>query len=281
MAITVPRRRPKDPEGRMPLRAHLAELRNRLVKAGLAIIVGAVAGWFVYDFLFEALQRPLELAAEATGTDIKLNFTDPTSPFNLQLKLSVYVGVVLASPVWLYQLWAFILPGLTKKERGYALGFSFFAVLLFLGGLGLAWMILPNALEFFAGFVPEGSVAFNTIDAYFSFVTRLMLSFGVAFVVPLILVGTNLMGMLSAHQMAKGWRVAVFLCFLFAAMASPTAEVSMMFLLALPMVFLYLVAVGVAWFVDRRRAKAGDRALADGEASEIDAPEAIDRPDAL
>jgi sec-independent protein translocase protein TatC len=280
MAITVARRRPKDPEGRMPLRAHLTELRNRLVKAGLAIIAGAVLGWFVYDVLYEALQHPLQEAAEQTGTDIKLNFVDPTSAFNLHLKLSVYVGIVLASPIWLYQLWAFILPGLTKRERNYALGFSFVAVLLFLGGIGLAWMILPNALEFFAGFVPDGSVAFNTVDSYMSFVTRLLLSFGIAFVVPLVLVGTNLMGMISARAMARGWRVAVFTCFLFAAMASPTAEVSMMFLLALPMVFLYLVAVGVAVFVDRRRAKAAAR-LADDEASPIETPDAIDRPEAL
>lgn len=264
----------------MPLRAHLAELRNRLVKAGIAIVLGAVGGWFLYDFLFQALQHPLEEAAAATGTDIKLNFTDPTSPFNLQLKLAMYVGVVVASPVWLYQLWAFILPGLTKKERNYALGFSFFAVLLFLGGLGLAWLTLPNALEFFAGFVPDGSVAFNTIDAYFSFVTRLMLAFGISCVVPLVLVGLNMMGLMSAMSMAKGWRVAVFVCFLFAAIASPTAEVSMMFLLATPMIVLYLVALGVAFFVDWRRAKR-DARLADEEASAVEAPEAIDGPDAI
>jgi sec-independent protein translocase protein TatC len=280
MAITVPKRRPKDPDGRMPLRAHLAELRSRLVKAGLAVIVGAVAGWFVYDRLFEALQRPIELAAEQTGTAIDLNFGDLTSAFNTQLKLAVYVGIVLSSPVWLYQLWAFILPGLTKRERNYAIAFSFVAVVLFLGGISLAWMILPNAVEFFAGFVPDGAVAFNSVDTYLAFVTRLMLSFGVAFVVPLVLVGMNMMGMVSALALAKGWRVAVFLCFLFAAMASPTAEVSMMFLLALPMVVLYLLALGVAWFVDRRRGRRRDT-LADDEASLIEAPEMIDRPEAL
>jgi sec-independent protein translocase protein TatC len=281
MAITVPRRRPKDPEGRMPLRAHLAELRNRLVKAGLAIIVGAVLGWFVYDWLYVQLQQPLIDAAKANNVPLTINFPDITSAFNLHLKLAVYVGIVLASPVWLFQLWAFILPGLTRRERNYAFGFAFFAVLLFNGGIALAWMILPNAVDFFAGFVPDGSSAFNTADGYIGFVTRLLLTFGVAFVVPLVLVGMNMIGMISAMTMAKGWRIAVFLCFLFAAMASPTAEVSMMFLLALPMVFLYLVAVGVAWFVDRRRARAADRAVGDGEASEVERPEAIERPDAL
>jgi sec-independent protein translocase protein TatC len=280
MAITTPRRPSRDPEGRMPLRAHLSELRNRLVKAGIAIILGAVVGWFLYDFLYEALQHPLDVAAAETGTDVKPNFTDPTGAFNLQLKLAMYTGIVVASPVWLYQLWAFILPGLTKKERNYALGFSFAAVVLFLGGLGLAWMVLPNAMVFFAGFVPEGSVSYNTVDAYFSFVTRLLLSFGAAFVVPLVLVGMNMMGMVSAVALAKGWRIAVFTCFLFAAMASPTAEVSMMFLLALPMIALYLVALGVAWFVDRRRARRVDN-LDEDEASDIDAPEAIAGPEEL
>ncbi len=141
-------------------------------------------------------------------------------------------------------------------------------------------MVLPNALTFFSDFVPAGSVAYNTVDGYFSFVTRLMLSFGVAFVVPLLLVGLNMAGMVSARTLAKGWRVAVFLCFLGAAMASPTAEVSMMFLLALPMVALYLIAVAVAWYVDRRRARRVEE-LADDEASDIEAPEAIDRPEAL
>jgi len=264
----------------MPLRAHLSELRNRLVKAGIAIILGAILGWFLYKFLYDALQHPLKVASAETGTEVKLNFTDPTGAFNLQLKLAMYTGIVVASPVWLYQLWAFILPGLTKKERNYALGFSFAAVILFLGGLGLAWMVLPNAMVFFAGFVPDGSVSFNTVDAYFSFVTRLLLSFGISFVVPLVLVGMNMMGMVSSRALAKGWRVAVFTCFLFAAMASPTAEVSMMFLLALPMIGLYLVALGVAWFVDRRRARRAD-ALGEDEASEIDAPEAVDGPEQL
>jgi sec-independent protein translocase protein TatC len=280
MAITTPRRRPKDPEGRMPLRAHLAELRSRFVKAGIAIVLGAIAGWFVYDWLYAQLQQPLIDAAKANGVPLNINFQDITSAFNLQLKLSVYVGIVLSSPVWLYQLWAFILPGLTKKERNYALGFSLVAVLLFVGGIGLAWLILPNAVDFFASFVTEGSSAFTTADGYIGFVTRLMLSFGVAFVVPLVLVGMNMIGMVSAHTLAKGWRVAVFTCFLFAAMASPTAEVSMMFLLALPMVALYLLAVGVAWFVDRRRTRALER-LADDQASLIEAPEAIDGPEAL
>lgn len=275
----------------MPLRAHLSELRNRLVKAGLAIIVGSVAGWFLYQpdkhpflvdalpFLknhgvFDLLQAPLE------GTRVKLNITDLTAGFNLQLKIAVYTGIVLTCPVWIYQLWAFILPGLTKKERNYAIGFAFAGVVLFLGGIGLAAMVLPNAVEFFAGFVPDDAEAFNSIEGYFGFVTRLLLGFGVAFIVPLILVGMNMMGMVSAHTLAKGWRVAVFLCFLGAAMASPTAEVSMMFLIALPMIALYLVALGVAWFVDRRRARRAD-ALGEDEASEIDAPEAIDGPERL
>jgi sec-independent protein translocase protein TatC len=270
----------------MPLRAHLAELRNRIVKSGVAIIIAAVVGWYLYPYLYDALQRPLTVAAQRHGVQAQINFTEILAPFNLRLKLAVYLGIVLASPVWLYQVWAFIVPGLTKREKRTALAFVATAVPLFLAGLGLAWLILPNAVSFFTEFVPKDSSAFTSADAYFGFVTRLMLSFGAAFVIPLILVALNFAGVISSLALAKGWRVAVFLTFLFAAMASPTPDVTMMLLLAFPMVGLYLAAVGVAWLHDRRAARralaGGFAGLSDDAASPIDErPTAVDRPEPL
>jgi sec-independent protein translocase protein TatC len=268
----------------MPLRAHLAELRVRVVKSGIAIIAGAVAGWFLEPWVFQALQDPLIRAARAHHVQAAINFNDVLAPFNLRIKLSVYVGLVLASPVWLYQLWAFIVPGLTRREKRYSAGFVSAGVPLFIGGLSLAWFVLPNAVNFFTTFVPKDSTAFTSADEYFSFATRLMLSFGAAFILPLVLVALNFVGVMSALTLAKGWRIAVFLTFLFAAMASPTPDVTMMFVLALPMVALYMGAVGVAWLHDRRVARRrlaeGFGGVADDEASPLDYhPAAVDEPD--
>ena len=175
--------------------------------------------------------------------------------------MSFYIGIVLSSPVWLYQLWAFIVPGLTKREKRYSMGFVGAAVPLFLAGIALAWKVLPNAIKFLTAFTPVGTANIINASDYFTFVLQIILAFGIAFVIPLLLVALNFAGVLSAVAMAKAWRVAVFLCFLFAAVASPTPDAGSMLALAFPMVGLYLVAVGIAWVNDRRRAR---RAAADG-----------------
>ncbi len=258
----------------MSLREHLRELRQRLLKAALAVALGAVAGWFLYDPLINALQQPLVHIRDSTDRLALLNFSQVASSFNLKLKLSIYIGVVVASPVWLYQLWAFIVPGLTGKEKRYAVGFVGTAVPLFLAGIYMAWRVLPNAVLFLTAFTPAGSGNVIDADEYLTFCVRVLLAFGIAFVLPLLLVALNLAGLVSARQLAKGWRVAVFLTFLFAAVASPTPDAGSMLALAFPMVALYMAAVGVAWFVDRRRAKrrAADPVfgLDDDEAAPLD-----------
>jgi len=256
----------------MPLGDHLRELRGRLLKAGAAIILGSIAGWFLYEPFFEALQQPVRrVKAERGESIVTIAFTDVSSPFNLKLKLSIYMGLVAASPVWLYQLWAFIVPGLNRREKRHALGFVAAAVPLFLSGIFLAWLILPNAVLFLTAFTPEGTANVIPADTYISFVTRLMLVFGIAFVIPLFLVALSLLGLVRAVTLAKGWRIAVFLIFLFAAMASPTPDAGSMLAMAFPMVGLYMIAVGVAWLIDRRRAKNNPfTELDDDEASPLE-----------
>src|SRR4051794_12627586 len=269
----------------MPLREHLLELRNRLLKAGLAIGLGAIAGWFIYDPLITALKEPLEAVARQRGSGslAELNYGQVASPFNLKIKLAVYLGLVVASPVWLYQLWAFVVPGLTRREKRYAMGFVAAAVPLFLAGIGLAWMVLPNAVKFLTEFTPKGAANLINADEYITFVTQLELAFGIAFVVPLFLVALNMLGILSALSMAKAWRIAVFLNFLFAAVASPTPDAGSMLALAFPMVGLYMLAVGIAWLNDRRRRNRdvaeGFAGLSDDEASPLNvAPERLPDP---
>src|SRR3954471_19488376 len=260
------RRRPRDPEGRMPLREHLRELRTRLFKAGVAVLLGAVIGWFLYPRVYEALQEPiLQIRADRlrqNPTDVvTLSFDQVATSFNLQLRMSFYIGLVVSSPVWLYQLWAFIVPGLTKREKRYSMAFVAAAVPLFLVGIGLAWLVLPNAVRFLTDFTPKGTSNIINASDYFTFVLQIMLAFGIAFVIPLLLVGLNMAGILPARALAKGWRLAVFLCFLFAAIASPTPDAGSMLALAFPMVGLFMIAVGIAFLNDRRKAR---RAAAEG-----------------
>ena len=141
----------------MPLREHLRELRRRLVRAGLAILAGAVAGWFIYPWLFQKLQQPLIDIAHERGITANINLTDLMQGFNLRLSMSFYLGLVLASPVWLYQIWAFVVPGLTRKEKRHALAFSAVGAPLFASGVWLGWLVLPNAVTFFATFAEPGT----------------------------------------------------------------------------------------------------------------------------
>lgn len=275
----TPRRASKNPDGRMPLREHLAELRKRLLISAVAIVLGGVGGWFLYPPLFEAAQRPLLDIARKRGIEANINFADLMGAFNLHLSMSMYLGILLASPVWLYQLWAFIVPGLTTREKRHAVAFSAVGAPLFMGGIWLGWMVLPNAVAFFAEFAEPGTSLLPNAEKYFAFVTRLLLAFGLAFLMPLFLVAMNLAGMVRAVTLARGWRVAVFLVFLFAAIASPTPDAGSMLALALPMCGLYAIAVGFSALVDRRRAKRAAFAnLSDDETSDLDAPTPIEDP---
>lgn len=256
----------------MALREHLKELRNRIFKACLGLLAGAVAGWFLYDPVLEALSAPLlELRDENL---ISVNFGTVAQPFDLKLKVSFFIGVLVSSPVWIYQLWAFVTPGLTTRERRYALGFVAAAVPLFAGGAYLAFRAIPNFVRFLVSFSPEGFS--NIIDAqvYLGFIMRVILTFGLSFLVPVVLVGMNFLGLVSGRGVLRAWRWVVVAAFTFAALATPTPDVLSMFLLATPLLVLFAVAIGVCLLNDRRRRRRGDLDdvpddLADDEASAL------------
>lgn len=254
----------------MPLREHVRELRNRTFKAALGLAAGGMLGWFLYEPVFQALQRPILLIQ---GRTADLNFGDVAGAFDLKIQVSVFIGVIISSPVWLYQIWAFITPGLTRRERRYAMVFVAAAVPLFLLGVYLAWRVLPNAVRFLFEFAPTGTTSLIDVRGYLSFVMRVMLAFGIAFLLPVFLVALNFAGLLSAAALARGWRIAVFLVFLFAAVATPSPDAVSMLVLAFPMVGLYLVALGICTLNDRAtRRRSGEpdyRALGDDEASPI------------
>lgn len=249
-------RRRRDPEGRMSLGDHLRELRNRLIICVLAVVAGGIIGWIEYKPLLAFLQRPFDQVRARQGWgEIALNYQGLTTPFGLQLTVAMWLGVIVASPIWLWQLWAFVVPGLTKKEKRYAIVFIGAALPLFLGGCALANYVLPTAVRVLIEFTPMGAWNLIPADQYLAFVTRFILAFGLAFLVPVVLVALNVAHVLPARIMLKGWRIAIVLNFVFAAMMTPTPDAWTMIALATPMCVLYFGAVGIAALIDRRRAK--------------------------
>lgn len=264
-------RTPKDPEGRMPLKEHLLEFRNRLIKAAAAIIVGAIIGWIIYDpvkigpwtygGVWKQLTYPFdEYKAANPDSVVTLNFGNATSAFSTQLGLSIFTGVILSSPIWLWQIWAFILPGLTKREKRLSLGVFGTALPLFLAGCFFAYQTLPKALLILFGFTPDDGKSSNIQQAsdYFTFITRFILAFGLAWLLPVFLVGLCAIGVLTGKGLLRTWRMAVLLIFIASAVITPTPDPFTMFLLAGPLVLLYFAAVGVCLLIDRRRVERGE-----------------------
>lgn len=251
-------RRGRNPEGRMPLADHLRELRGRLVKSLIAVAIGTVIGWHYYHQIFDFLAAPINdvvAQAQAQGRDVRLTINDVAGAFTLQIKVAAMFGFIVACPVWIYQLWRFITPGLRKNERRWALAFAAVAVPLFLGGVALAYALFPAALQIMLGFTPDEVANYLPVDTYLSFFARMVFVFGLAFLTPLILVALNIFGVLSGKTLASWWRPIVFGVFVFAAIATPTGDPINMTLLALPVLALVGAALGFCFLNDRRRAR--------------------------
>jgi sec-independent protein translocase protein TatC len=249
------RRRPRDPEGRMTLAEHFREFRRRLFIAALAIVAASIVAAIFYDQVFAALTAPFYDYAEASpGVTASINFAQATAAFSNIISLSIFVGFIVSSPVWLYQVWAFVVPGLTRKEKQISLLFIGSTIPLFLAGCWLGYSILPQSLRILYGLSPEGTSNIQQASDYFAFVTRFILVFGLGFLFPVFLVGLNLIGALPAARLIRGWRVAVVVIFVFAAVATPTADPFTMFVFALPLVVLYFGAWVVCRWLDKRRA---------------------------
>jgi len=235
----------------MSLGQHLVELRNRLLISAAAVLLFAIGGFVVSNFVIDQIQAPLTAVAKSTGSTANLNFSGVGSAFDVRLQIAIVIGVIVASPIWLYQLFAFLVPGLTKKEKRYTFGFFFSAVPLFLAGCVCGWLVFPHIVQVLNSFVPEGTLNLVEAKEYLGFVLKLVLAIGIAFVLPVFLVLLNFVGVLSGRSIIRSWRWAIIAIFVFCAIATPSADVGSMFLLAAPMVVLYLLAAGISIWHDR------------------------------
>jgi len=253
------------PDGAMTLYEHLKELRYRLVVAVAAILVGMIACSFFMDELFAILRHPYDVAI----ADLKASKPDSvttlvnqglTSPFTLSLKIAMVGGMVLTAPVWLWQVWSFIVPGLLAKEKKWAAIFIGAASPLFLAGVVVAYIVMPKGISVLLGFTQNGVTNMQDISIFLGFLLRIMVVFGIAFLIPLVVLMLNILGVIKARQLAKYRVYVVFGTFVFGAVATPSTDPFSMLALALPMTILFLVAEIIAHILDRRKA----RRLAEG-----------------
>ncbi|CAN5497045.1 twin-arginine translocase subunit TatC [soil metagenome] len=241
----------------MSLGQHLVELRKRLVISGLAVLVGTVGGWFLSALVWDGLRAPILVIASAHH-QASINYPNITSAWDVRFQVAILIGILVSSPIWLYQVFAFLVPGLKGRERRYIFGFFFTAVPLFLAGAYVGWLVLPRLVNLMVGFVPGQDTSIIDAKYYLDFVIKLVLATGIAFVLPVFLVLLNFIGILSAKAILKGWRWAVLAITVFTAIATPAADPFTMLLLAAPMIVLYFAAWGVAALHDRAAARRAD-----------------------
>ena len=270
--------------GTMPLLDHLRELRGRVIKSAFAIVAFAVVGWIYYNDIIATLSSPVcdlrAAQASASAECGALYIAGVLGPLNLQLKVAFLAGVILSAPFWLYQIWAFIAPALSWKEKRNSVFFISAATPFFAIGAALAYFVLPLAIEVLFGFTPDALDNLVRFDDYLDFVLRLILIFGIAFELPVFLVSLNLIGVLSGRSILKPWRFSIFGITLFVAAFSPTADPLSMAALAVPLIVLYFGAGGIALLVDKRRAKKASL-VSDSLASSIDEVKPIDSPESI
>jgi len=279
-----------NPAARMPLMEHIRELRNRIVKVAIAVTIGSIAGWFIYDPVWNFIKRPYckaQIASPAAdalarsigsyGAHCQLYVTGVFDALFLRLEISIAIGVIVSSPIWLYQIWAFIAPGLYRRERRWAYYFVGAAIPLFVIGATIAYFAMTRGLEFLLHLVPPDTTALITINTYLSYAVAMLAIFGIAFEMPLVFVLLNLAGVLTHARFRKWRRMIIFLIFAFAAIFTPSPDPISMLLLALPCLALVELSEVFAWANDRRRSRLGNLAFP-GLTDEEVAQYGLDKP---
>ena len=252
------RGRPRDPVGeggRMSLGDHFRELRARVMRVALYLVVATIVALFFYDQLFQLILDPYNEARKSLGqsTQTQAVITGVGTPLTLQLKICGIAALVVTSPLWLLEIWGFVLPGLHKNERRWTRLFAFTAGPLFLLGVALGYYVLPKGISTLISFTPIGVVQLTEFSGFFTFITRMLLVFGIAFEIPLFVLMLNLAGVVSGKAMGRHRPWIIIAVFVFAAVATPSTDPFSMLMLAFPMLFLVILSEIIARLLDKRK----------------------------
>ena len=255
----------------MALSDHLRELRGRLIRATLVLLIAVIVMFYFYEDLYKLVLDPYTQAREQIDSSVK---TEPvingvTSGLMFQLKLCSLAGVLVSAPYWLYQIWAFILPGLQSTERKWSRIFAAIAGPLFFAGAAVGYYVLPKAIAVLIGFTPDGVTQLTEFGAFFSFITRMLLVFGIAFEIPLFLIMLNLAGIVTGKGLGRHRPWIIIGVFVFAAVATPSTDPYSMLMLAGPMLVLVVISELIVRLLDRRRAKNHEEEWDDDVASPL------------
>jgi len=280
----VREKRRENPEGRMPLMDHLRELRNRIVKAALAIVVGMIVALIFSDQTFNFLTGPFCRAkihgmTGCSQVGDQLVVSNIFDPLTLRIEVAFYIALIATSPIWFYQLWAFIAPGLYSREKKWAYIFTGTAVPLFVAGAVLAYEVMDRGLYYLLGLTPHGVGALITADSYMSYFMGMLVGFGIVFELPLIIVMLNVAGILTHERFRKWRRMMIFGIFLIAGIVNPSPDPTTMLILGGIAVALTEAAELFTYLNDKRRARLNPSPyadLADDELSPIEDTEPVD-----
>jgi sec-independent protein translocase protein TatC len=254
------RGRPRDPigdGGRMSLGDHFRELRARVMRCAVYLVVGTIVALFFYKGLFNLVLDPYNQARALLGqsTQTKAVITGVGTPLMLQLKICGIAAVVGTSPLWLSEIWGFVVPGLHSNERRWSRIFAFTAGPLFIAGVALGYYVLPKGIAALIGFTPAGVTQLTEFGSFFSFITRMLLVFGIAFEIPLFVVMLNMAGVVSGKALARYRPWIIVGTFVFAAVATPSTDPYSMLMLAVPMLVLVLASEVISRVLDHRRGR--------------------------
>jgi sec-independent protein translocase protein TatC len=254
--VTTEEREDDQIEETQSLTEHLGELRSRIIRAALAVLIGMVVIIAFYDQVLEFLKQPyVDLCdAKAAGfCDPEVFITSPTEGLSTRIRVGMYGGIIAALPVILWQIWRFVVPALHAKEKKYAVPFVLSSVVLFAAGGTLAYITVGRALDFLIGWAGEDVNEIFTVSSYISLIGLMIFAFGVGFLLPVLFVFLQLVNVVSPRTLLKSWRYATIGVFVLAAVITPSGDPVTLMMLALPMLFLYFVAILVGWLVLRKR----------------------------
>jgi len=255
--VAEPPEKDKDSLPAMGFLEHLEELRRRIIYSLIAVAVGFFACWGYAERIYGIMQRPIMVALEHNGMSEKLVYLNPTEPFNMYLKVALLAGLFVTSPFVLYQVWAFISPGLYWNEKRYVVPFMVSTVGLFIAGGYFGYkLVYPQALEFLIGYGKQFQPMI-TIGEYTDLFLTIIIGMGVIFEMPILVFFLSLMGIVTAGWMWRNFRYSILVIFIIAAILTPTTDILNMCIFAAPMVALYGFSIGIAWIVHptQRRAR--------------------------